>query len=251
MPVNDWTRVSAGTFHDFHCSWIIHLKEAMNAGLLPAGYYTQAEQHAGLVIADILTLRSDERDPLDLRAKSRVAVAEPAPRVGRKMVANPIAAYRTLRRTIAIRHTSGHYLIALVEIVSPSNTDRQTSLRDFTEKAHAAIDRGIHVLVIDILPPARHEPRGIHAVIWETFDSEMYCAPVDKPLSLVSYAAYAVPEAYVAPIAVGDILPDMPVFIENGHYVNVPLEKTYLEAYRGVPAVWQNVIDGCSGAAES
>ena len=22
MPVHDWTHVSAGTFHDFHCTWI-------------------------------------------------------------------------------------------------------------------------------------------------------------------------------------------------------------------------------------
>ena len=22
MPTHDWTRVSAGTFHDFHCTWI-------------------------------------------------------------------------------------------------------------------------------------------------------------------------------------------------------------------------------------
>ena len=33
MPLHDWARVSAGTYHDFHNSWITHLKEALNAGL--------------------------------------------------------------------------------------------------------------------------------------------------------------------------------------------------------------------------
>ena len=37
MPVHDWTKVDAGIFHDFHCAWIIHLKEALNEGLLPDG----------------------------------------------------------------------------------------------------------------------------------------------------------------------------------------------------------------------
>lgn len=27
MGVHDWTRVDAGTFHDFHTCWIAHLKK--------------------------------------------------------------------------------------------------------------------------------------------------------------------------------------------------------------------------------
>jgi hypothetical protein len=42
MPVHDWTRVDVGVFHDFHSSWIAHVKAALNGGLLPAGYYVQA-----------------------------------------------------------------------------------------------------------------------------------------------------------------------------------------------------------------
>jgi hypothetical protein len=43
----------AGTFHDFHNGWIFHLKEAMNAGLLPEGYHAQSGQHVGVSIAGI------------------------------------------------------------------------------------------------------------------------------------------------------------------------------------------------------
>lgn len=38
MPVHDWTRVSAGTFHDFHNRLIAHLTEALNTGLLEPAY---------------------------------------------------------------------------------------------------------------------------------------------------------------------------------------------------------------------
>ncbi len=42
MPIHDWTRVSAGTIHHFHTMWITHVSEALNAGLLPEGYYALA-----------------------------------------------------------------------------------------------------------------------------------------------------------------------------------------------------------------
>jgi hypothetical protein len=45
MPIHDWTRVQAGTFHHFHCAWITHMAEALNEGILPAGFYVMAEQH--------------------------------------------------------------------------------------------------------------------------------------------------------------------------------------------------------------
>jgi hypothetical protein len=56
MPVHDWTRVDAGIFHDFHIAWTVALRDALNDGLLPQGYYVLAEQHAGRPITDVLTL---------------------------------------------------------------------------------------------------------------------------------------------------------------------------------------------------
>jgi hypothetical protein len=47
MPVHDWTRVSAGTFHDFHCTWIPQIKNRLNEGVLPPEYYAQVEQVTG------------------------------------------------------------------------------------------------------------------------------------------------------------------------------------------------------------
>ena len=43
MPIHDWTRVTAGTWHAFHLSWIAEIQLALNGGLLPPDYYAQAE----------------------------------------------------------------------------------------------------------------------------------------------------------------------------------------------------------------
>ena len=52
MPVHDWTKVDAGIFHDFHTAWVIEIRNILNNGFLPEGYYALAEQHAGRFIPD-------------------------------------------------------------------------------------------------------------------------------------------------------------------------------------------------------
>jgi hypothetical protein len=36
----------------------------------------------------------------------------------------------------------------------------------------------------------------------------------------------------------------MPLFLLPDRYVNAPLEATYQEAYRGMPAFWRNILEG-------
>jgi hypothetical protein len=66
----------------------------------------------------------------------------------------------------------------------------------------------------------------------------------EKPLTLASYMAGPLPEAYLEFVAVGDALPAMPLFLDLRAYVSVPLEPTYLAAYRGVPEFWRDVLEG-------
>lgn len=60
MPIHDWTRVSDGTFHAFHVSWVSAIQEALNAGILPPDYYAQSEQIPGPLGPDVLTLQAAE-----------------------------------------------------------------------------------------------------------------------------------------------------------------------------------------------
>jgi hypothetical protein len=43
--------------------------------------------------------------------------------------------------------------------------------------------------------------------------------------------------------AVSDVLPDMPLFLRPGFYVQVPLEATYHTAYQSVPQRWRRVLE--------
>ena len=250
MPVHAWTRVEAGIFHAFHVAWIPELQKTLNGGLLPEGYYALAEQHAGRSIADVLTLHASapRQEPLSQPlpwppATGGVAVAEAPPRTRRKQTFEPAAFTR--RRSLAIRHVSGHRLVALLEIVSPANKDRPDHVADFAGKVESALAVGVHVLVVDLLPPGPHDPEGMHGVLLQRLDPSdtPYDLPAEEPLTLASYAMGPPVEVYLEHVAVGAVLPDMPLFLRPDRYINVPLEPTYQAAYRGMPAFWREVLE--------
>jgi hypothetical protein len=247
MPVHDWTRVEAGIFHAFHVAWVPEIQKALNGGILPKGYYALAEQHAGRAIADVLTLHASPAngEPLPLPpASGGIAVAETPPRTQRKKVVDQAALTR--RRTLAIRHVNGHRLIALMEIVSPANKDRPERIAEFAAKIVYTLDAGVHVLVVDMFPPGAHDPHGMHEAICQRLEDaeEPYDLPRQQPLTLASYVAGPRIDIHLEHLAAGDPLPDLPLFIRPDRYVNVPLEATYLAAYRGMPEFWRNVLEG-------
>jgi hypothetical protein len=241
MPVHDWTKVDAGTFHDFHTGWITHLKEALNGGLLPDGYYAMSEQHGGGIIADILTLQAP-LPSVPSQGEGGIAVADAPPQVRRKLSLS--AAARAMQRTLTIRHKSGHHIVALLEIVSPANKDRPSHVKEFVDKAVAVLSHGIHLVLVDLIPPGPHDPQGMHAAIWDRLDDEPYLLPPGEPLTLASYVAERLPQVYLEHLAVGLPLIEMPLFLNPDRYINLPLESTYYAAYCGMPAFWRDVLEG-------
>ncbi len=69
-----------------------------------------------------------------------------------------------------------------------------------------------------------------------------YQSEANLPLTLVSYTAGQPVQAWIEPIAVGATLTSMPLFLSREHYILLPLEQTYMQAWPGMPARWQEVI---------
>lgn len=111
MPMHDWTRISAGTFHDFHNSWITHIKDALNDGLLPEPYYALGEQPAGDYGPDVLALKAADDGLAEIAesfeaVNSMVAVAVSPPKVYTSQAAiNDVFFYLERQRSVTIRHT--------------------------------------------------------------------------------------------------------------------------------------------------
>jgi hypothetical protein len=100
---------------------------------------------------------------------------------------------------------------------------------------------------VDVFPPGRRDPGGIHGAIWEEIAGQEYARATDKPLTLAAYESGLSVRAYVVHDAVGDVLADMPLFLQPGKAVQVPLEATYQAAFAGVPRRWQRVLETPAG----
>lgn len=245
MTVHDWTRVSAGTFHHFHNLWIGDLCKALNSGVLPADYYAMGEQVAQDIGPDVLTLQvpSSLDEPLDTPAgATAIAEAPPTVSVAARLDREAVQ-YARRRRTLVIRHVSGHRIVALLEIISPGNKSSRQEWERLLDKIAGVLWQGYHVLIVDVLPPGCLDPDGIHGALVELLAEGDYRANASKPLTLAAYAAGTTVDAYVEPISVGDLLPDMPLFLDPRWYVNVPLETTYTAAWTGMPELWKQVLE--------
>lgn len=205
------TRVHAGIFHDFHHSWIEEIARALNHELLPADYYAL-----------------------------RLLLAPPKVKLAAE---TDLEFYRRKQSAMAVRHVSGDRLVAMVEIVSRGNKSSRQALRSFVEKAAELLDRRIHLLIVDLHAPGSRDPHGIHAAIWGEIHGKDHDTPAAKPLTLVSYETALTVRAYVEPVAVGDRLTEMPLFLEPGAHVPIPLEAIYGSAFAEVPRRWRRVLD--------
>lgn len=246
MPVHDWTRVDAGIFHAFHHDWITEISRALNRGVLPTEYYALPEQLAGGLGPDVRTLRGPGAAGAPLvEPDGGVALAEVPPKVGIRM-RSEANRYAAKAKVVTIRHVSNHQVVAMVEIVSPGNKNNQNGLDAFVRKAREALSTGIHLLLVDLFPPGPRDPQGIHGAVWGDDCGDDFALSDAKPLTCVAYVGGAGAEAFIELIAVGDCLPEMPLFLTPDVYVSVPLEATYQSAWEGMPTYWRGVLSTAS-----
>jgi hypothetical protein len=253
MPMHDWTVVDAGIFHAFHHGWIYEIANSLNQGLLPSDYYALPEQIAAGLGPDVLALQencTEVGDGIDSGGAATATALSARPKT--RFTAEADAEfYRRKKKAVAVRHISGDRIVAFVEIVSPGNKSSRQTFQAFVDKAWSLLERRIHLLIIDPFPPGSRDPNGIHAAIWQEMGGDEFRLPDDKSLTLVAYECDIVTRAYIEPIAVGDTLPDMSLFLEPNGCVNVPLEATYQAVFANMPRRWREVLQATVGADQT
>jgi hypothetical protein len=238
MPIHDWSRIPAGIYHDFHQGWTIEIRNQLNRGVLPEGYYAMADQRVTGPEPDIIALRLRGSEPA-----GGLAVAETPPRIQRAArVETEAALYARKANRIAIHHRLGR-IVAMIEVVSPGNKDTRHAIASFVGKAVDFIRSGIHFLAIDPFPPGPRDPHGIAQAIWDELVGEpLGTQRADRPLTVAAFDSGEELTAYVEALAVGDALPDAPLFLEPGWYVNVPLEQTYMTSWDVTPKPIRDLV---------
>jgi hypothetical protein len=241
MPMHDWSRVTAGVYHNFRFLWIATIIDCLNAGLLPKGMIAMAEQIVGGVEPDVVTLQRNDVDfPASIGHTATMIEAPPRPKT-QFVVPVEVERYAAKANRVVVRHSLGK-IVAVVEIVSPGNKDTRHALRSFVEKTVDLLYEDINLLVIDPFPPGARDPQGIHKAIWDEITDEPFALPEDRKLTLAAYQAAPIKTAYVEPFCVGLRIPDMPLFLHNDFYINVPLEATYMDTWAVLPQLLRDLV---------
>ena len=238
MPMHNWKCVEACIFNAFHHGWISELSRRLNK-LLPPDFYALPEQVAAGFGPDVLTLQTQRPKPgtdiggIALRCRPKTNFT----------AETEVEFYRRKKSSVVVRHVSGDEIVAMVEIVSPGNKAGRKAFHAFVEKACELLENRIHLLIVDPFPPTKRDLNGVHAAIWEEVRDDPFELPKDKPLTLVAYECDLITRAYIETVAVGDSLPDMPLFLTANGCISVPLEETYRAAFAMMPQRWRTVLE--------
>jgi len=213
----------------------------LNAGLLPSGMIAMAEQIIGGPEPDVVTLQqNDSAFSVDRGAAATMTEVPPQPKT-HFVIPVDTERYAAKANRVVVRHSLGK-VVAVVELVSPGNKDSRHALRSFVEKTVDLLYDNINLLVIDPFPPGSRDPQGIHKAIWDEITDDPFELPNDRKLTLAAYQAAPIKTAYVEPFAVGQPLPEMPLFLHNNFYINVPLEQTYMDTWAVLPQLLRGLV---------
>jgi hypothetical protein len=127
-------------------------------------------------------------------------------------------------------------LVATVEIVSPSNKDRPDTREVFVGKVSALLKQGVSVSVVDLVSIRR---ANLYAELLASVGrSDPRLPPVPPPLYAVTLRTRKPPkrrnrlDAWFYPMAVGEPLPTIPLWLAPDLRVTLPLETSYQETCR-------------------
>ena len=242
MPIHDWTRVPSGLYHDFHQSWTIEIRNALNSGRLPKGYYAFAERRTGGPEPDVVAVHTGGGNKGGRPGGGTAVATAPRTRLVARIESDK-AVYARKANRIAVRHHLGE-VVAVIEVVSPGNKDGRDAFAGFVRKAVSLLRAGVHLLVVDLFPPTPRDPQGVHKAILDELEDLPFDPPADKPLTLVGYSAGDPLMAYIEPVGVGDPMPDMPLFLTPDEWVPVPLEATYQSTWAACPEPTRELVEG-------
>jgi hypothetical protein len=123
-------------------------------------------------------------------------------------------------------------LVAVVEVVSPRNKDRPEARRAFAAKCTAYLQRGLGVVVVDIVTTRQ---ANLHnELVTLLMLEEGFRMDAGTPLAALAYRPTSAEgqdrvDVWAIPLQVGDSLPVLPLALRGAASVALDLEATYSE----------------------
>ncbi len=136
------------------------------------------------------------------------------------------------------RTSGGAELRAAIELVSPANKDRPGSRLTFAAKCAGYLKHAIGVVIVDVVTA---RAANLHAELFDVLEVKSRRSPWESATGLyaVSYRPVTLRkrprvEAWPETLALGETLPDLPLWLSLDLCVPLYLEESYLAACRSL-----------------
>jgi hypothetical protein len=200
----------------------------LNQGVLPAGYYAvPLIDRDGPIEIDVAALRQQGAPESASGVVEPMGWAAPAPALA---VTVDLAAVDGVEVRV-FADGGDPRLAAAIELLSPRNKDRPAARQAFAVKCVAYLQQGSSVVVVDTVTTRRADLNGTILSLLGV-DTSAATLPLSS-LCAVSYRAVGHEEesqqlqAWPAPLALGQPLPTLPLWIASDFSVPLDLDASY------------------------
>jgi hypothetical protein len=240
MPLRDHFRPPLDdrtSWDGFHGQWPSMIVMALSRQL-PAGYVAAPHIHLGSSVeVDVATYREDDPGPASTARSGEgggVATAAWAPPEPTLAIAAEIPDQDEYEVRVYDTRRN-RQLVAAIEIVSPANKDRPENRRAFVAKCAALLQERVCVTIVDLVTTRASNLYG---------DLLEFLGQADPLLAVGAPPLYSVAcrwtrrdgswvlETWAHPLALGEPLPTLPLWLAGDLAVPLELEPSYEETCR-------------------
>jgi hypothetical protein len=230
MPLLDHFNPPLNRTHpwrSFHGAWAAAMARLLNQGILPPGYYAvPLVDFDGPVEIDVAALRGHGAPLAEGESGTSLLWTAPAPGAA---VAVEMPAVDAVEVQV-FADDGDPRLMAAVELLSPRNKDRPQGRRAFAVKCVGYLQQGSSVVVVDTVTTRRADMQG---EILSLLGVPSGAVAMPAGMSAVSYRAPAREgdqqqlQLWPEPLALGESLPTLPLWIAADYSVRLDLEASY------------------------
>jgi hypothetical protein len=215
-------------WEDFHHAWATVIAQHLNHGILPPDYFAEPEISVGPELEIDAALELTRPESGDVGTVTAVW-SPPRPRIAAKVDFARLDSYEIR----VYQDLGGAELRAAIALISPANKDRKGSRQTFAAKCAGYLKHGIAVVIVDIVTARK---ANLHAELFDTLAVKGRRAAWHSPSGLYAVAYRPVttrksPRVEVWPeaLALGEILPEVPLWLSLDVCVPVRLEDSYVD----------------------
>ena len=200
-------------WHSFHNSWATYLSSQLNA-LLPAGYFAEANVQFGVEI-DVAAFQESV-------AGAPTGWAPPPPSTSLAFEMPGVVVEVGI-----FSRSGGPQLAGAVELVSPANKDRPLHREAFVSKCMTYLQAGVGLVLVDVVTERAadlHRDLLMRLGAGDPGPGPVLSGSAFRPVERDGVRAL---DVWRDPIAVGQPLPTLPLWLRGGLCLPVELEVTY------------------------